>query len=181
MEIQKITPPLNSFKNTFCVFHEVDFAPFKTELPSFRSDSGSLYFYTDKGMYRYSNHWGRLANCKWRLLESNISSSKMKCGFAPWENFYEDNDIEPLYYLEFDDINETIQYQHKCCKKYDGKAIIRTSKATQKRLKTARNILTLSNWAKYFENQEIDILRREIIKELIYTNKSIEQIKRERL
>lgn len=48
-------------------------------------------------MYRLSNHWGRLANSKWRLepLEPE-TISKTKLGYACWENFYPDNNLEEL-------------------------------------------------------------------------------------
>lgn len=178
---KKYIPPSNYFKNTFCVFEEVDFEPFDAIIPDYKSKTGSLYFYSQEGMYRYSNHWGRLAHCKWRLIEKDISNSKYKLGFALWSSFFPDNDVEKLYYLEFDAVNSEITYQHKLCQHYDGKALLRTTKETQKRLKTARNILTLNNWSKYFTGHDIQKLRLDIMHELIYTNKTIEIIKRERL
>jgi hypothetical protein len=36
------------------------------------------------------NHWGRLANSKWRLVPLEPeTNSKIKLGFAPWSNFYQ--------------------------------------------------------------------------------------------
>ena len=33
----------------------------------FYSDSGSIYWYTEKYLYRLSNHWGKVASCEWSL------------------------------------------------------------------------------------------------------------------
>lgn len=128
-------------------------------------------------MYRFSNHWGRLANSKWRLIPLEITTdSKFKVGFAKYENFYPDNDVDAIYYLEYNSENETINYNHKNNPDFDGKAILRTTFETRKRIKHARNILTLSSWAKYYET-DIDLLRIEIINELIFTDKTLDEIK----
>lgn len=173
-------PTPNSFKNTFCVFEEVSFDMIKNIEANYLSDSGSKYFYTNEGMFRLSNHWGRLANSKWRLVDKGISNSKIKLGFATWNSFLPDNDHEELYYLEWDKARNEILYQHKKSIHFDGKAIVRTSSETQKRLKNARNILELSNWAKYFD-EDINVLREKILDDLIYTNLSLEDIKRKYL
>jgi hypothetical protein len=180
-------PNPNSFKNTFCVFHEEALDSLKGLSVQYQSKSGSSYYYTKLGMYRLSNHWGRLANSKWRLepLEPEIdgaesrNDSKIKLGFAPWINFYPDNAVEELYYLEANYIKKTVNYQHKNNPNYDNKAILRTSFETTKRIKQIRNLLNLTSWAKYFEYDDLDVLRQQIINQLIYTNKTLEEIKRE--
>lgn len=145
--------------------------------PNYESEAGSKYFYNKIGMYRFSNHWGRLANSKWRLIPLEITTdSKFKVGFAKYENFYPDNDVDAIYYLEYNSENETINYNHKNNPDFDGKAILRTTFETRKRIKHARNILTLSSWAKYYET-DIDLLRIEIINELIFTDKTLDEIK----
>lgn len=177
---KKYFPKINSLKKTFCVFEEVYVQMIENLIPDFESDSGSLYYYTKEGMYRKSNHWGRLANSKWRLTDKNLSEGKYKVGFAKWENFYPDNDFEKLYYLDWDKALGDVLYQHKNNPNYDGIAILRNSKETQKRLKNARNILELSNWAKYFET-DITILREKIINDLINSDLSLDEIKRKYL
>ncbi len=149
------------------------------------SKSGSKYYYTKEGMYRLSNHWGRLANSKWRLEPLQLdcfetrNESKTKLGFAPWQHFYPDNAIDELYYIEADFKFNTANYQHKKNPNFDNKAVLRTSFETTKRIKQIRNLFNLTSWAKYFDYDDLDILRQKIIKELIYTNKTLETIKRE--
>jgi hypothetical protein len=173
-------PSPNSFKNTFCVFQEVLSEKIENLEVQYDSKSGSKYFYTEEGMYRLSNHWGRLANSKWRLepMEPE-TASKTKLGFAAWNEFYPDNAEEELYYLEADYIKNTVNYQHKNNPNYDKKAILRTSFETTKKIKQIRNLFNLTSWAKYFEYDDLDVLRQEIINELIFTNKTLDEIKRE--
>jgi len=146
----------------------------------YESKSGSCYYYTEKGMYRLSNHWGRLANSKWRLepLEPK-TMSKTKLGFASWNEFYPDNAVEELYYIEAKFEKKTVNYQHRNNPNYDKKAILRTSFETTKRIKQIRNLLNLTSWAKYFDYDDLDVLREQIINELIFTNKTLDEIKRE--
>lgn len=173
-------PSPKSFKNTFCVFQEVVLDKIDGMQVQYDSRSGSKYFYTKEGMYRLSNHWGRLANSKWRLepLEPE-TDSKFKVGYACWNEFYPDSQEDKLYYLEANYIKNTVNYQHKNNPVYDSKAILRTSFETAKRIKQIRNLFNLTSWAKYFEYNDIDELRKKIIDELIFTNKTLEEIKRE--
>lgn len=179
--MQKIfRPSPNSFKNTFCVFQEVSINEIEGLAVQYESKSGSSYYYTKIGMYRLSNHWGRLANSKWRLEPLEMESeSKIKLGFAPWNSFYPDNALDELYYIEMNYIKNTVNYQHKNNPHYDGKAMLRTSFETTKKIKQIRNLLNLTSWAKYFEYDDLDDLRKEIIQELVFTNKSLVEIKRE--
>lgn len=172
-------PQPQSFKNTFCVFHEVTSDRLHGLELQYHSASGSKYYYTKEGMYRWSNHWGRFANSKWRLMALEpATSSKYKIGFARWEEFYPDNAEEELYYIVVDYDKKIVYYQHKLNPIYDGKAILRTSFQTAKRVKQIRNLLELTNWAKYFDYDDIDVLRKKIIEELITTERSLEEIKR---
>ena len=105
-------PSPKSFKNTFCVFHEVLPDRIEGMAVQYDSKSGSKYYYTKDGMYRLSNHWGRLANSKWRLEPMEPETdSKFKIGFAAWNEFYPDNAEEELYYLEANYEKKTVNYQ----------------------------------------------------------------------
>src|SRR6478752_8445682 len=172
-------PKRGSFKNTFCVFQEVELNEIEGLKEQYSSKAGSSYYYSEKGMYRLSHHWGRLANSKWRLIPvENPTTSKTKLGFATWDDFYPDNDIDLLYFIEVDFNANIANYQHRQHPSYDGKAILRNTTETAKVLKRAKNILTLTSWAKFYD-EDIDVLRRKIVTELVYTNKSLDEIKRE--
>lgn len=173
-------PNPKSFKNTFCVFQEENTQVIEKLPIQYESKSGSCYYYTEKGMYRLSNHWGRLANSKWRLepLEPE-TGGKTKLGFASWNDFYPDNAIDNLYYIEVRYDIKTANYQHRNNPNYDNKAILRTSFETTKRIKQIRNLFNLTSWAKYFDYDDLDVLRQKIINELIFSNKTLDEIKRE--
>ncbi|PWA06232.1 hypothetical protein [Flavobacterium psychrotolerans] len=176
----KERPKPNAFKNTFCIFKEVTLQEINNKKADFISKSGSSYYYTQIGMYRLSNHWGRLANSKWRLEPLQPETSpKTKLGFALWTSFYPDNVNEELYYIETNFTSNTANYQHKNNPEYDRKAVLRTSFETAKKIKQIRNLLNLTSWAKHFDYEDIDVLRQKIINELIYSNKTLEEIKRE--
>lgn len=173
-------PSPKSFKNTFCVFLEVGMERIENLPLQYDSKSGSKYYYSKEGMYRLSNHWGRLANSKWRLEPLVTESvSKFKLGFATWDSFYPDNSEDELYYLEANYVTNTVNYQHKNNPDYNSKSILRTSFETAKKIKQIRNLLALTTWAKYFDYDDIDELRKLIIEQLIYTNKTLDEIKRE--
>lgn len=171
--------PVRSLKHTFCEFVEVPFTEIENKKPDYVSQSGSQYFYTDVGVYRYSNHWGRIANCKWRLIDKDLSVTKFKVGYALKSNFYPDNEVDDLYFLEFDEVTMEINYQHKLCPRYDGIPILRNASQTAKRLKNARNILSLTNWFKYYDGElTLEEMQKKIIKELVFTNNSLDDIKK---
>ncbi|MBC7641513.1 MAG: hypothetical protein H7174_04125 [Flavobacterium sp.] len=171
-------PNPNSFKKTFCVFQEVNLDCIKNLKVIYESQSGSKYFYNELGMFRLSNHWGRLANSKWRLIHSEITTdSKFKLGFAMYDSFFYDNDVDDIYFLEYNSNDNSINYNHKNNPEFDGKAILRTTYETRKRIKQARNIVNLSSWAKYHIT-DINVLRLQVLNELIYTNKTLDEIKR---
>lgn len=176
---KKFKVPAGFFKNTFCVFNEIQAPEIEQQKFDYESKSGSCYYFTKEGMYRLSNHWGRLANSKWRLEPLEIeTNSKFKWGFAPWTSFYPDNAEEELYFIQPNFSNNTVNYQHKNSPEFDNKALLRNSFETAKKIKQIRNLLTLTSWAKYFEYEDLQELRKEIIQELVYTNTALEEIKR---
>lgn len=186
----KERPKPNAFKNTFCIFKEVPLQEINNKDADFISKSGSSYYYIQNGMYRLSNHWGRLANSKWRLeplqLDCHVPigigtrhDSKVKLGFALWTSFYPDNAKDQLYYIETNFATNSTNYQHKNNPEYDKKAVLRMSFETTKKIKQIRNLLNLTSWANHFDYEDIDVLRQKIINELMYSNKTLEEIKRE--
>ena len=90
-------------------FHKSTFAEFKvahmpSREPDFISESGSKYWYTYKGVYRHSDHWGEVRSCVWEYPEIvglyNVrgcfyekkwddTNPIFLCGFCEFENFYE--------------------------------------------------------------------------------------------
>jgi hypothetical protein len=144
----------------------------------YKSKSGSSYFFTEDGVYRLSNHWGRAANCKWRLQTNTLNSSRTKLGFAMWSAFHPDNETDTLYFITVDFENKIVNYQHKCSHEYQEKFALRTASETTKVIKSIRELFVSDAWAKHFDNTDLEMLRRIIIEKLITTNQSLLEIKR---
>ena len=180
----------NFHKYTFCVFQVVALNEVNELQVNFTSKSGSTYYFVDNGVYRLSNHWGRAANCKWRLINinSNINcngnnngneqTNRTKLGFAKWTDFYPDNDYEKLYFLEADYSTKTIEYHHKLSANYTSDKVLRTASVTTKLIKQIRTLFEETAWAKYLTFDNLEEMRKQIIEALIHTNQSFQDIRR---
>jgi hypothetical protein len=92
----------NFHKHTFCLWKEVSPADFEVQKPQFKSKSGSEYYFTTEGVYRTSNHWGRAANCRWRLVsQGNYKSQHTIVGFAKWTDFYPNDETAKLFFIQY--------------------------------------------------------------------------------
>lgn len=169
----------NFHRHTFCVFQETDLIALENKLPDYKSKSDSCYYFTEDGVYRLSNHWGRAANCKWRLQRKDgFDTNRTKLGFAKWTSFCGDNDTEKLYFITVDYDTKFVQYQHKDSEEFQEELIVRTASATTKVIKTIRDLLTQEAWTKHFD-MDISELRQKIIHQLITTDQTLPEIKRE--
>ena len=170
----------NFHRHTFCVFNEVNASELDNKKVDYKSKSGSCYYFSELGVYRQSNHWGRAANCKWRLESSNHeTTSRSKVGFALWTAFHEDNDFEKLYFIAVDFEKRSVIYLHKDSDSRSEGRLLRTVKDTTSIIKQIRSLFENDSWAKYFDDISIDILRKRIITALIDSNKTLQQIKSE--
>ncbi len=172
---------LNFHYRTFCIFAAVDLEVIKDLKPNFKSKSGSSYYFTEVGVYRLSNHWGRAANCKWRLISDAKNTNRTKLGFANWNTFYPDNDFEKLYFIEVDYDKQSVNYFHKKNENYLSDKILRTSTETTKRIKQIRILFQETAWTKHLKDENPEVLRKEIIYKLITSTKSFQEIRREYL
>ena len=149
--------------------------------PNFKSKSGSSYYFSEVGVYRLSNHWGRAANCKWRLTSDIKNSNRTKLGFANWHEFYPDNDFEKLYFIEVNYDTQIVNYYHKQSENYTSDKVVRTSTETTKLIKQIRVLFEETAWTKHLKETNSDVLRNEIIQKLINSTKSFQEIRREYL
>ncbi|QXP74243.1 hypothetical protein H0I31_09370 [Tenacibaculum sp. AHE15PA] len=168
----------NFFRYTYCEFESRSIDFFKDKSAHYQSKSGSLYFYADEGVYRYSNHWGRVANCRWKIKEiEEYKSQNYYVGFANWSDFYLLNNTDKVFYLE---VNfKTKQVKIKRLKEEENKIVfLMTSEFAHQRLKQIQTLFKEYKWAAYYED-DIDHLREILINDLISTTKTIQQLKRE--
>ena len=169
----------NFHKHTFCEFTEVDSASIPNIDWHYKSKSGSGYCFTEEGVYRISNHWGRAANCRWRLISSSkINNSQHRIGYAKWTDFYPNNETENFFYVDVNFDTKEVTFQHKYNPNYDGKAVLRNASETAKVIRQIKEILESDTWAKYLDFDDLQQPRREIIRKLIQTSTSFAEIKR---
>jgi len=178
----KIYTQKNFHKHTFCLWQEVPFDSISALNINHKSESGSNYFFTPKGVYRVSNHWGRVANCRWRLLSlENYKNQQFRVGFASWVDFYPNDETTKLFFIKADFVNKKISFSHKFSSDYDGKATLRTASETFKIIKIIKEIQTETSWSRYLQFDDLDSLRKEITVKLTYSNNSFIEIKKEYL
>lgn len=171
----------NFHAHTFCEFIEVDVPPANLSKPHFKSKSGSSYYFTDEGVYRSSNHWGRAANCRWRLISPStvkINNSYTRIGFAQWSSFYPNNESDALFYIEVNFETATVTFQHRNHPSYDGIAVLRTAAETAKVIRQIKELFASEAWAKFYNTADIDTLRQKIIHQLCFSALSLSEIKR---
>ena len=158
----------NFHKHTFCLWKEVSQTDFELQKSHFKSKSGREYYFTDEGVYRISNHWGRAANCRWRLISSQeYKNQHTKIGFAKWTDFYPNDETAKLFFIQVNFEQKTVDYFHKDMPSYDGKAVLRNAAETAKVMKTIKQVLNEEIWAKYLQYDDLEILKNEIAERLI--------------
>lgn len=169
----------NFHKHTFCLWQEVPLSEIENLDKNHSSKSGSDYIFIEKGVYRISNHWGRVSNCRWKLVSTgNYKNQQIKVGFASWNNFFPNDETSKLYYIQVDFKTKGVDFFHKNDLNYGGKSICRTANETSKTIKTIKEILTETSWSNYLKFNDLEVLRNEIINELIFTDKNFLEIKK---
>lgn len=159
----------NYFRNTYAVFNEVDSNELPFEKWHYTSKSNSAYYYTKEGVYRKSNHWGRAAKCRWVLKADNelyVSKGRVRIGFAFWTNFFENSEQTKAYFVKVDFENKQVSYAHKS-EDASAEAICRTAKQTQKIILKVKRILQNDSWTKYYDFEDLEVKRKELILDLI--------------
>tara|TARA_B110000046_G_scaffold180852_1_gene212091 strand:+ start:6382 stop:6906 length:525 start_codon:yes stop_codon:yes gene_type:complete len=165
----------NFFKYTFCEFHQVDDFTFR-EKENYKSKSESSYFYTEDGVYRKSDHWGRVANCRWKInVNKNYKNQQIVVGFAKWTNFHPINSLEKNFYIEVDFQEKKTKIQPK--KESDTNYLFTFSEA-HKRAKQITHLFKEYKWTTHFDS-EIDELRFNIFSKYINSDKTLQEIKNE--
>jgi len=170
---------INFHSYTFCIWNEVPFEYIKGMKISYTSKSKSQYIFTNEGIYRISNHWGRVANCHWRIIPIAVyKNQKNIIGFANWTDFYSNDDVSKSFYIKVDWKLERVNFFHKNDGNLTGTELLLNAKETAKKIRLIKDIFTTQEWAKYLNHKNIDDLRKEIVTELITTSHTFIDIKK---
>ncbi|MCF6128667.1 hypothetical protein L1S35_03230 [Flavobacterium sp. AS60] len=173
---------LNFHSYTFCIWKEVPFSDIKDLKINYKSQSGSEYIFTAEGLYRISNHWGRVANCHWRLIPlADFKNQNAIVGYAKWTDFYSNDDTSKLFFIKVDLEKQDVNFYHKLSLENQEKVVLRNAKETAKTIRTIKQVLTETDWAKYLQYDDLDVLRKEIVNELVNSERSFLEIKKQYL
>lgn len=168
----------NFHRYTFCLFQQVDISALTDLKLSYKSNSGSEYYFTEIGVFRKSNHWGRAANCRWRLIpNSDYKNQTEIIGFARWTDFYSNNETEKLFYIEINEEKNEVNFNHKNNPNYNNQ-ILRNASETAKRIKEVKEVLQSTSWAKYLVFDDFEEIRRKMLTELSNTNESFVNLRK---
>lgn len=169
----------NFHSHTFCIWTEVPFAAISEMKVNYTSQSGSQYIFTEDGLYRISNHWGRVANCHWRLIPlAEFKNQHTTVAYANWSDFYSNDDTSKLFYIKVDWQTKEVNFYHKHTADSNEKVVLRNAKEIAKTIRTIKEVITQQDWAKYLEYDDLDILREKVVSELVYTSKTFLEIKK---
>ncbi len=175
----KIYKKNNFHKHTFCIWKEVPFEQVTNLKISYTSHSGSQYIFTTEGLYRISNHWGRVANCHWRLIPlAAFKRQHTIVAFANWTDFYSNDDTSKLFFIKVDFKTQEVNFHHKLSVEKDKKLVFRNAKETAKTIRTIKEVLIETDWAKHLNFTDLEVLRKEIITKLVETEKSFLEVKK---
>ena len=144
----------------------------------YKSKSGSEYRFTEEGVYRTSNHWGRAAKCKWKLVSNFESVSRTKTGFAKWTAFHADNDFEKFYFIYANESLTEVSFYHRVDDPSIEISLLRTSSETTKRVKEIRNVIKNQAWLDYYDENERSNILKKVIEALIRTDIPLLTIRR---
>ena len=177
--ITKAYTKFNFHSHTFCIWREVPLVEIDGLKISYTSQSGSQYIFTVKGLYRISNHWGRVANCHWRLVPmSDFKNQSITVAFAHWTDFYANDDGSKLFFVKVNWDTKEVSFYHKLTSEIEENIVLRNAKETAKTIRTIKMVLTQNDWAKYLKYTDFEVLRHEIVAELVNSNKSFLEIKK---
>jgi hypothetical protein len=172
----------NFHSHTFCVWQQVTTEEWVVHKEAFKSKSGSKYFFIPEGVFRMSNHWGRVANCRWRLTsEGSYKNQAIVVGFARWADFFPNDETARQFFIKVYFETNEVNYFHKYSALYSSDYTLRNASETSKTIKLIKEILTETQWANYLNYSNIEQLRKEIVIELINTRQTFIEIKKKYL
>lgn len=167
----------NFFKHTYCEWTEVPLEEIKDRKPNFKSEKGSCYFFDPIGIFRYANHWGRVANCRWKLNTDTAKNQGYVVAYAPWSSFYPNDEKENNYVISVNFLQKEVTFIHYASLN-GGDAFRRNAKDTAKRISEIKKVLLSDEWMKYITHPDKEELRQYLITGLVNTNKSLLELKR---
>lgn len=175
----KIFNKLNFHSHTFCIWKEVPETEIEELKLHFKSKHNSQYYFTTEGVYRLSDHWGRVANCYWRLIPlTHFKNQRNTVAFANWKDFYSNDDSAKLFFIKVNEVTQEVNFYHKHTVETTEKVVFRNAKETAKTIRTIKEVLIETDWAKHLIFDNLEMLRKDVVNELVNSEKNFLEIKR---
>ena len=172
----KIYTKFNFHKHTYCEFEKVEANFLEDKTIHYKSKFGSSYFYTEEGVYRSSNHWGRVANCRWKIKGiEDYKNQVYYVGFANWTAFYSLNSNDKAFYLEVDFATGKTSI-HKVTGTETYTPFLMSLVTAFKRQKEIKSLYKDYKWALHY-HESIENIRTALVTELINSNDSLQVLK----
>lgn len=175
----KVYHKKNFHSRTFCTWKEVLPEAVSRLKINYQSDSGSRYAFTTEGVYRISNHWGRVGNCYWRIASlENYKNQQLAIAYANWTDFCLNDEKEKLFFITVDYQNKKVAFHHKDSGYPKGQAVFKSAGEIVKTTKLIKTILTENHWAKHLNYDNFETIQQSVIEQLVCTDKSFLEIKK---
>ena len=168
---------LNFHKHTYCEFEMMDVDFFNQNSIHYKSKSGSMYFYSDEGVYRHSNHWGRVANCRWKINGvENYKNQNYYTGYTNWNEFYALNSTEKDFFVNVNFEDESVKILKDRSQLNQDNYLMSLNFAL-KRTREIKKLFKDVKWAAYF-SVNVGEIRKELIALLLNSDKPFQELKR---
>ncbi len=170
----------NFHKKTFCVFTEVPIEIITPLQLAYKSKSGSAYYFTTDGVYRLATHWGRVANCRWKLRSNELKVNQVsRLGYAAWTDFYPLDELQKMFFVQHHSVTNRFSILHR-----DGNVPIRDAKLRTLNeaiqiVKQCEKLVVSNDWAKYLDVENLEELKKHWIEKLLNSDTSLANLKRE--
>ena len=154
----------NFHRKTFCEFQFLSAQNLPERTPDHISSSGSQYYFLDEGVIRISNHWGRAAACRWRLIGFDGKVAKQApAGYAKWSDFYPYDPVQHWFYIrpDFSDIGHCLDVL------YTSNLACFDEKEAVKRLKWLQSHSNIEDMEAYFDKEIDETVYNNLCKEMI--------------
>lgn len=169
----------NFHSHTFCIWKEVPATEIQELKLHFKSKHDSQYYFTNDGVYRLSDHWGRVANCHWRLIPlTHFKNQRNTVAFANWSDFYSNDDSAKLFFIKVNEATQEVNFYHKQTAETTENLVFRNAKETAKTIRTIKEVLTETDWAKHLNFDDLEKLRKEVVEDLVNSTKTFLEIKK---
>ena len=103
----------------------------------------------------------------------------MVIGFAKWTDFHHHDEKQKLYFIEVDFTTKKVSFNHKNSKAERGEAVLKNGNEIAQAIRNIKLVWTENSWAKHLQYENYVELQHYVIKQMIGSDKTFLEIKKE--